>query len=130
YSRPALFNSTDTICLLDNDPAVLKGMIRLLSSAGWNVKEFSAPEEFLVYARTHRPPIAVIDVWMPVMSGLEVQSRLRQISPSTRVIIFTGKEDPLVRSAALNGGASAFFTKPFDDEEFLTAIRMALAAVN
>jgi FixJ family two-component response regulator len=45
------------------------------------------------------------------------------------VIIFTGKEDPLVRSTALNGGASAFFTKPFDDEEFLTAVRMGLAAV-
>jgi FixJ family two-component response regulator len=125
-----LFDPTVTICLLDDDPAVLKGMIRLLSSAGWNVKEFSGPEEFLVYARTHRPPIAVIDVWMPIMNGLEVQSRLRQISPSTRVIIFTGKEDLLVRSAALNGGASAFFTKPFDDEEFLTAVRMALAAVN
>ena len=109
---------------------MLKGITRLLSSAGWNVKQFSDPEQFLVYGRTHRPPIAVIDVWMPVMSGLEVQSRLRQISPSTRVIIFTGKEDPLVRSAALNAGASAFFTKPFDDEEFLTAIRMALAAVN
>jgi FixJ family two-component response regulator len=104
-------------------------MIRLLSSAGWNVKEFSGPEEFLVYARTHRPPIAVIDVWMPIMNGLEVQSRLRQISPSTRVIIFTGKEDLLVRSAALNGGASAFFTKPFDDEEFLTAIRFALCGM-
>jgi FixJ family two-component response regulator len=125
-----LFNSTAIICLLDDDPAVLKGITRLLSSAGWNVKQFSDPEQFLVYGRTHRPPIAVIDVWMPVMSGLEVQSRLRQISPSTRVIIFTGKEDPLVRSAALNGGACAFFTKPFDDEEFLTAIRMALAAVN
>jgi two-component system response regulator HydG len=125
-----LFNSTATICLLDDDSAVLKGITRLLSSAGWDVKQFSDPEQFLVYGRTHRPPIAVIDVWMPVMSGLEVQSRLRQISPSTRVIIFTGKEDPLVRSAALNAGASAFFTKPFDDEEFLTAIRMALAAVN
>jgi FixJ family two-component response regulator len=125
-----LFNSTATICLLDDDSAVLKGITRLLSSAGWNVKQFSDPEQFLVYGRTHRPSIAVIDVWMPVMSGLEVQSRLRQISPSTRVIIFTGKEDPLVRSAALNAGASAFFTKPFDDEEFLTAIRMALAAVN
>jgi FixJ family two-component response regulator len=125
-----LFNSTAIICLLDDDPAVLKGITRLLSSAGWNVKQFSDPEQFLVYGRTHRPPIAVIDVWMPVMSGLEVQSRLRQISPSTRVIIFTGKEDPLVRSAALNAGASAFFTKPFDDEEFLTAIRVALAAMN
>jgi FixJ family two-component response regulator len=118
------------VCLLDDDPAVLKGMSRLLSSADWNVKQFSDPETFLGYAKTHRPPIAVIDVWMPAMSGLEVQSRLREISPSTRVIIFTGKEDPLVRSTALNAGASAFFSKPFDDEEFLTAVRMALAGVD
>ena len=63
------------------------------------------------------------------MSGLEVQSRLRELSPSTRVIIFTGQDDPLIRSTALIAGATAFFTKPFDDEEFLVAVRMALAAV-
>jgi DNA-binding NarL/FixJ family response regulator len=61
------------------------------------------------------------------MNGLEVQSRLREISPSTRVIIFTGKEDALVRSAALDAGALAFFIKPFDDEEFLTAVQLAVA---
>jgi FixJ family two-component response regulator len=105
-------------------------MSRLLSAANWPVKQFSDPEKFLVYAKTHRPPIAVIDVWMPIMNGLEVQSQLGEISPSTRVIIFTGKEDPRVRSAALNAGASAFFTKPFDNQEFLTAVRMALAAVD
>jgi FixJ family two-component response regulator len=124
-----LFDPTATICLLDDDPAVLKGMSRLLSAGNWNVRQFSDPDKFLVYAKTHRPPIAVIDVWMPIMNGLEVQSRLREISPSTRVIIFTGKEDPLVRSTALDAGASAFFTKPFDNQEFLTAIRMALACV-
>jgi two-component system, LuxR family, response regulator FixJ len=70
----------------------------------------------------------LVDVCMPQMSGLEVQSRLGQISPSTRVIIFTGHDDPLVRSTALNAGASAFFAKPFDDEELLTAIRLALAS--
>jgi FixJ family two-component response regulator len=125
-----LFDPIATICLLDDDPAVLKGMTRLLSSAGWNVKQFSDPEQFLEYARTHRPPIAVLDVWMPMMNGLEVQSRLRDISPSTRVIIFTGKDDPLVRATALSAGASAFFIKPFDDEEFLTAVRIGLAAVD
>ena len=62
------------------------------------------------------------------MSGLEVQSQLGKISPSTRVIIFTGKDDPLVRSTALNAGASAFLTKPFDDEELLTAVRLALTS--
>jgi FixJ family two-component response regulator len=118
---------TDVICLLDDDSSVLKAVARLLSSAGWQAQQFSDPEKFLEYAKIHRAPVAVIDVWMPLMNGLEVQSRLREISPSTRVIIFTGKEDPLVRCTALNAGASAFLTKPFDDEELLTAIRLALA---
>ena len=121
--------NTDIICLLDDDPSVLKAVARLLSSAGWQVEQFSDPEKFLEYAKIHRAPVAVIDVWMPLLNGLEVQSRLRETSPSTRVIIFTGKDDPRVRSTALNGGASAFLTKPFDDEELLTAIRLALACV-
>ena len=118
---------TDVICLLDDDPSVLKAVARLLSSAGWQAQQFSDPDKFLEYAKIHRAPVAVIDVWMPIMSGLEVQSRLQEVSPSTRVIIFTGKDDPLVRSTALNAGASAFLTKPFDDEELLTAVRLALA---
>ena len=118
---------SDVICLLDDDPSVLKAVARLLSSAGWQAQQFSDPDKFLEYAKVHRAPVAVIDVWMPIMSGLEVQSRLQEVSPSTRVIIFTGKDDPLVRSTALNAGASAFLTKPFDDEELLTAVRLALA---
>ncbi len=120
---------TDVICLLDDDPSVLKAVARLISSAGWQAQQFSDPDKFLDYAKIHRAPVAVIDVWMPIMSGLEVQSRLREVSPSTRVIIFTGKDDPLVRSTALNAGASAFLTKPFGDEELLTAVRLALAPV-
>ncbi|HEV3147139.1 MAG TPA: response regulator [Chthoniobacterales bacterium] len=115
------------ICLLDDDPSVLKGLNRLLMSAGWHAEQFSDPEKFLLYAKTHRTPVAVIDVWMPLMNGLEVQSRLHEASPSTRVIIFTGKDDSLVRSTALAAGATAFFVKPFDDEEFLTAVRFALS---
>ena len=115
------------VCLLDDDPSVLKGLGRLFASADLLAKTFSDPEEFLRYARTHRPVIALVDVHMPQMNGLEVQSQLREVSPSTRVIIFTGKDDPLVRSTALNAGASAFFTKPFDDEELLTTVRLALA---
>ena len=116
------------VCLLDDDPSVLKGLDRLFSSADLQAKTFDDPTEFLRYARTHRPAVALIDVCMPQMSGLEVQSRLSEISPSTRVIIFTGKNDLLLRSTALNAGASAFLTKPFDDEELLTAVRLALAS--
>ena len=107
---------------------MLKGLGRLFSSADLDAKTFDDPREFLCYTQAHRPAVALIDVCMPQMSGLEVQSRLAKISPSTRVIIFTGKDDPLVRSTALNAGASAFLTKPFDDEELLTAVRLALAS--
>jgi FixJ family two-component response regulator len=116
------------VCLLDDDPSVLKGMARLFESADLPLETFSDPETFLAYARTHRPQVALVDVCMPQMSGLEVQSRLREISPSTRIIIFTGNDDPLVRSTALNAGASAFLTKPFDDEELLTSVRLAFAS--
>jgi two-component system response regulator HydG len=125
-----LDQSAAIISLVDDDPTVLKALGRLLSSAGWQAKEFCDPEEFLAYAKTHRSPVAVVDVWMPTMNGLEVQSRLRDVSPSTRVIIFTGKDDPAVREVAMKAGASAFFLKPFHDEEFLTAIRLALAAMD
>lgn len=120
--------TTEIVCLVDDDPAVLKSVSRLLASDGFPVRAFNEPEDFLVYIRTHRVPVAIIDVWMPAMNGLEVQSRLRTISPSTRVIIFTGKDDALVRSAALEAGASAFFIKPFEDEDFLGAIRSALSS--
>ena len=116
--------------MLDDDPSVLKGLGRLFLAADLPAEKFSDPEEFLKYAQTHRPAVALVDVCMPQMSGLEVQSQLSQISPSTRVIIFTGKDDPLVRSTALNAGASAFLTKPFDDEELLTAVRLALVPAN
>ena len=115
------------VCLLDDDPSVLRGLGRLFASADLQAATFSDPEEFLRYVRTHRPAVVLIDVHMPKMNGLEVQSQLRRISPSTRVIIFTGKDDPLVRSTAMNAGASAFLTKPFDDEALLTAVRFALA---
>ena len=115
------------VCLLDDDPSVLKALGRLLSSADLHAETFSDCNEFLRYARTHRPAVALVDVCMPQMSGLEVQSQLQKLSPSTRVIIFTANPDPRVRTTALNAGASAFFIKPFDDEELLTAIRLALA---
>ena len=120
--------SAFSVCLLDDDPSILKGLTRLFSSAELQLQTFNDPNDFLCYARKHRPDVVLVDVCMPQMSGLEVQSQLREISPSTRVIIFTGKEDPLLRSTALNAGASAFLTKPFNDEELLTSVRLALTS--
>jgi FixJ family two-component response regulator len=117
-----------TICLLEDDPSVLKATGRLLSYAGWKVESFLDPIAFLRYAQAHRPEVAIIDILMPVMNGLEVQSRLRTLSPSTRLIVLTSNEDPIVRSTAMRSGAFAFFLKPASKEEFLAEVESAAIA--
>jgi two-component system response regulator HydG len=118
-------DSQDTICLLDDEPSVLKATGRLLMAEDWNVKPFTNPQAFLDYAQVHQPRVAVIDFRMPTMNGLEVQTRLSKVSPLTRVIVLTGDESSSVRSNALRAGASAFFLKPVHEEEFLAAVELA-----
>ena len=116
-----------TVCVLDDDPSVLKALVRLLSSAEWRVATFSDPHLFLRYAQTQAPAVVVLDMSMPIMHGLEVQTRLHQVSPDTLVIVLTAKDDPTVRAKALAAGAFAFFLKPQDDEELLAAIETAVS---
>ena len=120
--------SASPVCLLDDDPSVLKATGRLLASAGWLVEAFTDPDDFLHHAETYRPRVAVIDMWMPRMHGLEVQRRLSEVSPSTRVIVLTANDDRAVRWNALAAGAVAFFIKPERGDEFLAGVRSAFAA--
>ena len=115
----------ETVYLLDDDSSVLKSTGRLLDSAGWKVEVFTDPVEFLERSATHCPDVAVIDIFMPDMSGLEVQTRLRFVSPSTRVIMLTAKDDPSIRRIAMNAGASAFFIKGVESGKFLAGVRAA-----
>ena len=78
----------------------------------------------------HRPDLAVIDMLMPVMNGLEVQTRLQRVSPSTRVIVLTGQDDPSTRRIAMNAGASAFFTKGVEIGDFLAGVEAAADSGN
>src|SRR6266436_1495986 len=121
---------TLAVCLLDDDPSILKSTRRLLDSAGWKVEAFTDPITFLEHAAMHRPGVAVIDIRMPDMNGLEVQTRLRRVSPSTRVIVLTSKDDPAVRTIAMNAGASAFFIKGVDNAEFLARVKAATDSSN
>ena len=89
---------------------------------------FSEPLGFLRYAKCHSVAVAVVDIWMPGISGLQVKKELQAISPKTRVIIVTANEDDSVRNQAMKGGTSALFIKPFDDDEFLTAVYQAMAS--
>jgi len=116
----------DSICILDDDASVRRSMEQLLDSDGLKAQSFEDGEDFLAHARSHAVRLAVLDVWMPETSGLEVQARLREVSPDTKVIVMTGRDTPAIRATALEGGAFAFLLKPFDDEAFLSLVGQAL----
>ena len=115
------------VCLLDDDISVLKSMRFLLLAEGFNVRAFSNPEEFLAHANKNHVAVLVTDVWMDKVTGLEVLARLCAISPKTKVIVVTGREDSAARATATAIGPVAFFIKPFEDEKFIAAVRGALA---
>ena len=98
----------------------------MLTSAGWVVRAFSEAAPFVAYVSTNRVDLVVLDIWMKQMTGLEVLARLCSLSPQTRIIIITGREDHAVKSIATQVGAVDFFLKPFDDEKFLAAVHHAL----
>ena len=126
----ALDEETVAVCLLDDDPSVLRATSRLLDSVGWKVNAFTDPTRFLQHAATHCPDVAIIDVLMPEMNGLEVQARLKRISPATRVVVLTARDDPSVRRMAMNAGASAFFIKGVESGEFLAGVKATADSVN
>ena len=120
-------SDTEIVCLVDDDLSVLKSIERLLASDGLSVRGFNKPKEFLTHVQAHTVPLVVLDIWMEEMNGLEVQAQLSALSPQTRVIIITGREDQTAKLAAVRSGVIAFFTKPFDGDQFLNAVRRALA---
>ena len=115
------------ISVVDDDPSMLKALERLLLSVGWCARFFREPLDFLNYATLNPVRVALIDIWIPGMSGLQLQKKLRVVSPETRVIIVTADDEESVRSAAMQNGAIAFFAKPFENDIFLDTIRRAMA---
>ena len=120
----------ETVFLLDDDRSVLRATSRLLDSVGWHVNAFTSPNAFLEHAATYHPDLAIIDILMPEMSGLEVQTRLQHVSPCTRVIVLTARDDPSVRQMAMNAGASAFFIKGVESGEFLAGVKATADSIN
>jgi FixJ family two-component response regulator len=100
----------------------------LLMAEGFAVRAFNNPEDFLAHAANNPVPVLVTDIWMDRVTGLEVLARLCAISPQTKAIVITAREDLAARATAMAIGPVAFLIKPFNDEEFLGAIRRALAS--
>ena len=124
---PSETTAPEIVCLVDDDSAVLRSIGRLLASDGFSARSFDKPKEFLAHVQTNAVPVVVLDLLMGEMNGLEVQAQISALSPRTRVIVITGREDPKMKEAVLRAGAIAFFSKPFDAGQFLGAVRAALS---
>jgi FixJ family two-component response regulator len=118
--------SSEIVCMVDDDPMVLRATGRLLASDGFAVRPFNKGADFIAYVASHEVPLVVLDIWMKEMTGLEVLARLCAISPQTHVIVITGHEDSAVRITAMQIGIVAFLIKPFDAEQFLETVHRAL----
>jgi two-component system response regulator FixJ len=120
-------NKSEIVCLVDDDPSVRKSVGRLLESAGFGVRSFAEPKSFLDHLDKNPVPVAVLDIWMEKMTGMELLAHLCARSPQTRVIFITGHEDSAAQATVTQAGVFAFFLKPFDDDQFLTKVQEAFA---
>ena len=116
-----------TVCVLDDNYSVRKAICRLLTTDGWKVEAFADPVEFIQYAGTAQIAVAVIDMIMPRLNGLQVQAELGRVSPATRIIILTSADDPASRATAMAAGAFAYFSKPVDPDRFLSTVSSAFS---
>jgi FixJ family two-component response regulator len=124
---PSDESSPEIVCLVDDDSAVLRSIRRLLESDGFSARSFETPKDFLSHVQSNAVPLVILDIWMGEMNGLDVQAQISTLSPGTRVIAITGRDDPKMKEAILRAGAVAFFMKPFDGDEFLGAVRRTLS---
>jgi FixJ family two-component response regulator len=115
------------IYIVDDDPAVVKALKRLLHSWGMHVRTFLSGEEFLAaLSRSCDGDCSVIDVQMPGMTGLEVQEALKRAGIDVPVIFITAHKEEGVEERAMRAGAIGFLRKPFMDEALVGLIHMAL----
>jgi len=121
-------DAAPVVCLVDDDESVRKSIVRVLESAGFKVQAFSEPDAFLRHLRIHSVPVAILDIWMDTMTGMELLAHLCARSPDTRCIFITGREDHAAEITVMQAGAFAFFVKPFDNKRFLQAVQEALCA--
>jgi FixJ family two-component response regulator len=115
-----------TVFVVDDDPAVLKGLERLLRSARLNVATFASPQEFLQRHDPRAHGCLLLDVAMPDLNGLELQNALAERGSATPIVFLSGQGDVPTSVRAMKRGAVDFLTKPVNDEDLLAAVHAAL----
>jgi FixJ family two-component response regulator len=120
--------STDQamVFIIDDDVRMRAAMERLLKSVGLHAESFATPQDFLRRKPPDGPSCLVLDVRLPGMSGLDVQSKLIDSGIHIPVIFISGHGDIPMTVKAMKSGAVEFLTKPFRDQDLLDAIQQAL----
>lgn len=114
-----------TVFLVDDEPAVVKAMSRLLRTRGYSVCAFTSSLDFLAHHDPAIPGCAILDVSMPDLDGLALQQAMTGEGFDRPVIFMTGKGDVPTSVRAMKAGAIDFLTKPVSDTEIFAAIARA-----
>jgi two-component system response regulator FixJ len=115
------------VAVVDDDASVVRGVVSLMESVGYNAAGFTSAEEFLNSGPMSRTACLILDVRMPGMGGLELQRRLADQRYDTPIIFITAHGNQEISAKASRAGAVAFLHKPFSQESLLEAVRSALA---
>ena len=118
---------TGTVFIVDDDASARIGLGRLLRVAGYDVKLYSDTSAFLAAACETPNACIVLDVRMPGLAGVGLQTELASRGIFIPVIIVTADEDSDTRRQAKQAGAVAFFRKPVDGPALLDAIAWAIS---
>ncbi len=121
-----MLQATPMVFVVDDDVSVRESLPPLLSCVGWQCETFASAEEFLMRPRSNVPSCLVLDVRLPDLDGLELQTRLTADHAHMPIIFISGHGDVPMTVRAMKAGAVEFLTKPFVDETLLRAIGHAL----
>lgn len=114
------------IAVVEDDQFVRASIRRLMRSFGYTVEDFSSAADFLAFPRRDETACLIADINMPAMTGIELHRRLIEAGPNIPTILITAYPDDAGRTRALADGVLSYLRKPFDDEELLRCVRMAL----
>ena len=114
------------VFIVDDDPAVQKGLGRLLRSAGYECENFRSAEAFLARDPHAGPCCIVLDIRMPESTGLSLQETLSAARRGEQIVFITGYGDVPTCAKAMRAGAIDFLPKPFRNEDLLDAVTRSL----
>ena len=114
------------VIVVDDDASVRRAVRRLVSSLQYTVRTFASAEQFLAHTDSGTPGCLILDMRLPGMSGLQLQTQLNAREWRLPIIFVTAHGDLRSREAALRGGAVNFLDKPFECQVLLQSVRDAL----